>query len=437
MKKNNSHFDFYIKLIIVIGFTIIILSMNKCFMNIDDEVFREFFSDFTSFKHWLKDYYSVWSGRIITSALGCIFLRLPLTIYRVCNTLVYIVAITTIVYLVKIYENISKKEETLLLFSIFAISFLIDYNVLFPSIIWVTGSFIYLWPTAFMMVSLIPFIKLIKKVEIKKQYIYIIYILSSFIACFSEQTALVLLCFGGLTIAYSILNKEKPSKLLVIHYLIIIILSLIELLAPGNFARALSSTLRRYPTFYMLNFGDKLLEGIIVFQNQMLNMDTTLMICLTLLIAINSLINKKSNGIVKITSIISFIYYMLVCIGKNINLGEGILYNIPKFGIQYIYGVTIYIPILLFIINMILILISIVFETKNIKENLFTGIVYLASIASALSISFSPTIYASESRVFFVTDYLILILIGLFIAKIVTNYKINNKIGDNNYGRTN
>ena len=52
-------------------------------------------------------------------------------------------------------------------------------------------------------------------------------------------------------------------------------------------------------------------------------------------------------------------------------------------------------------------------------------ILYLAAICSALSISISPTIYASGPRVFFVTDILIVVAIGLILSELLRKWRIN------------
>lgn len=411
IKKN---INIYVKILIIMIFAIIIFNMNECHMYKDDEVYAKVFNNVSTFKTWAGEFYNTWSGRIVTSALSNIFLRMPLIIFKICNTAIYIMAI------IAIFKITKNNNANLLFASIFIISFLIDYQVIEQGMIWVVGSFNYLWPTAFMCVALIPFVKSINQSKENKLW-FIIYILADFVACFAEQTALVLLCFGIITILYKIINKQKIDKLLIVHITIIAILTIIELLAPGNFVRAQASTLRRYPTFDMLNIGDKVLQGIIVLANQMLGPDIKLMLILTFLIAIN-----KKN---KIISKIPFIYFLSSFIGTKMGIGEGYLYNLKLYGKEYIYGLTIYIPILIFIINLILITVLLFFISEESKNGIFTSIFFLASIGAVLSVSFSPTIYASGARIFFVTDFLLLIVIqSLVNILIVTNQKKLEKL---------
>ena len=50
---------------------------------------------------------------------------------------------------------------------------------------------------------------------------------------------------------------------------------------------------------------------------------------------------------------------------------------------------------------------------------MITSIIFTAGIASALSLSFSPTIYASGNRIFFVTDILLLIVIHIMESVVI------------------
>ena len=60
----------------------------------------------------------------------------------------------------------------------------------------------------------------------------------------------------------------------------------------------------------------------------------------------------------------------------------------------------------------------ILFSFSDVKTGILTALIFLGSIASSLSISVSPTIYASGSRVFFLMDSLFIVIIGIYIINI-------------------
>ena len=127
----------------------------------------------------------------------------------------------------------------------------------------------------------------------------------------------------------------------------------------------------------------------------------------------------QSHEFNKIFSVIPLIYFASSYICEKLGIGEGILYNLTYFGIEYIYGIKVYIPILIFAINMGLIVSLIIFSFDDIKTGILTALIFLGSIASSLSISFSPTIYASGSRIFFLMDAILIVVIGIFIINVL------------------
>ena len=401
----------YINIIIAIIFAIIIFIRNTCLKGNDDAVYEKVFNSFSTFKIWAKEFYFTWSGRIITSALSNIFLRMPLVIFRICNTAVYIIAITSIFFIIKEFSKINDIRECIVYFLLYICSFIIDDGVAEQSIIWVVGSFNYLWPTAFMFVSMIPFIKILNDKE-PKEISFVIFMLANIIACFAEQSALVLLTIGTLAIMNLLFTKKKIPKLLLMHYITIIVLTLIELLAPGNVVRSAASTLRRYPTFDMLSMLDRLLQGIIVLENQLLY-NEILPLILTILVAINGMLKTNKNIFIRLSYSIPFICILI---------GKYAFSNITLYGIEYIYGVKIYIPVLIF--TLIIVYVAyLLTQIFNMRKGILTSLFFLGGIASSLTLSFSPTIYASGPRIFFVMDLLFILVIGNLITEVLGEIK--------------
>lgn len=422
-KKKNR----YIKAVIIIIFAVIVfnISEKRIFMNMDDEVYKKVFYNFSTFKIWAWEFYNIWSGRIITSALSNLFLRMPIIVFKICNVIIYCIGVMAIFEIIKSIIKIENYiVEDLFLIELFMLTCIIPSDVINTGMMWVTGAFNYLWPTVFMFVALIPFIKRILNTSYKEsKLLFIIYILADLEACFAEQTVLVLLTLATITIIYMIVTKQKITKLLLLHYLIIVVFAIIELLAPGNSVRFTSSTLRRYPSFGMLSLGDKVVQGLILLANQIINNDNKLFVVLTLFIFIKNIKRNNVSKMFKIFSSIPFIYCLIFCIGIKTGIGEKILYNFTYFGMEYIYGIRIYIPILFFAVSMGLISALILFSFDDIKIGILTALIFLGGMASSLTISFSPTVYASGSRVFFLMDTLLVTVIGIFGADIC-NYII-------------
>lgn len=54
-------------------------------------------------------------------------------------------------------------------------------------------------------------------------------------------------------------------------------------------------------------------------------------------------------------------------------------------------------------------------------------LLYLAALASMYSISVSPTIFASGDRVFFMTDILLVLLVGLITKELILQTNVRNE----------
>lgn len=427
--KKTKLYSLLFKVIITTIFGIAMFCITEYIMTDDDTVYSKVFNSFETFVSWAWEFYNIWSGRVITSALSNIFLRMPLVVFRIFNIVVLITGIIAIYKIIKSFVKIDNIiVDNLIYISLFLLYFVIPEDVVQYSVKWVTGSFNYLWPAAFMFVAMIPFVKRFneEKDENEGNKFFIIYILSDFIACFAEQTTLVLLTIGTLVIGYSIIRKQRINKLLIAHYLIILILTTIELAAPGNFVRFEASTLRRFPTFNMLNVGDKLIQGIICLANQLLTNDNILMLILTVIIAITNLIKNKSV-VVKISSCIPAIYFLGIRICSKLGIGETIIYNLPFWGKEYIYGLKIFIPLIVFVIMLWLITELIASSFKDVKKGIATSIIFLGSIAASLTISFSPTIYVSGARTYFLGDLLFVLVIGIMLANLFEFRKVKKQ----------
>lgn len=123
--------------------------------------------------------------------------------------------------------------------------------------------------------------------------------------------------------------------------------------------------------------------------------------------------------------IIKFIEIQLNSHNINTDFFMFKLLNIQNLNILNYNEIKIFLPtsILLCVILIIPVIFILVFDKVEMKY--FSIILYLAAICSALSISISPTIYASGERVFFVTDILLIISSVLLLNEVLRKWKMN------------
>ena len=416
-------------LVQIIIFFCLMFNIGKVLLSTDDEIYRDAFNGLATFFPWTEEVFKLWSGRIPILALTNLFMHMPIIIFRICNAAVFTSIIISINIIINIInDGLTKKVRRRLLYVTFAMIFFVNIVVLSGGAFWLCGALNYLWPFAFMLISIIPFIAKLKNKELKGIY-YIFFILANIISCFSEQSGAILIAFGTITMLYCAYNKIKPGKLLIIHYLIIIIITIISLKAPGNEVRFYAEQTRWYPEFTMLSMEDKLLQGYINLAGHLLNYATLLCFILASTAAYLIIKNKNIRYYNKAISTLPVAYFGLKLITKYLHIEsiDNLLFAFNKYGFNNLYSLSENLKVFLSLIILGIIAAELIFIWKDKKDGIIAFILYCAGLCSAMAMSFSPTIYASGNRTFFATDFLIILLNTLLISEIFKNMK-NKKI---------
>jgi len=401
----------------------------------DDVVYKEAFHDIDSALEFSNSFLTKWGGRILIHLLLGVVLNQNIVVFKILNTLCILALVYIIVKIAKLlYSNVDKKEENKMIIFTTSLFVLLPIAVMSSSVFWISGAFNYLWPTLALGICLIPFIKVLMDKEIKP-YEYIIYILAVLLAASAEQTGAILICFGVIIIA---IKKFKVKKSLLIYYAFVLLLTVILLTVPGNKARLYAESLKYIPDFDMYSTFDKVFQGVVHTLRGLFIKENIIIIILFLLVGLNiynkyKKVDKKTTeerqntektiGYMKCIGIIPFIYVILLkllnsLVAKGFDYESalhGPLYNFNYYGEEILTNFYELIPIIIgvFILVLIAILIYKCFEDK--KKSIVYTLLYLAGIASSIVIGFSPTIYASGDRVYFVMNIMnIFVSVGLF-----------------------
>ncbi len=425
---------------LIIIFAICFFVLNKGLITLDDKIYQEAFNSIPTCIKWISEFYVQWSGRITLTALINVFVNLPTIMFKISNVIMFIITLLSIYKITTLLFDKWKKEyNNILLTIIFAITFFISIPVINSGALWVAGAMNYFWPVAMMLVAIIPFISELKNKQIGKQY-YIFAIIANIFAAFAEQTAAILVAFGFITILWCKVEKRKISKLLIAHYIIIVILSLINLLAPGNSARSYAEELKWYPSFSTLTLSDKLIQGYIQTAKHIINDSTILISIIALISSYFIIIDKKTKKINKVIALIPIAYVVIKIFPFNQILGRisgadidglinNIFFNFEKFSINTIYSSDVLKQLISSSVVLGIIAGQLIYVFKTKKTGIIVAILYLASICSALVMSFSPTLYVSGNRVFMTTDLILVLISSILSIKLFkTLDKKNSKL---------
>ena len=381
---------------------------------------------------YLKERYTGWTGRIVIESIMVPMFAYNIWIWRILNT------IMTIILALGIYKLIPDKytkqltsSKRLLIKSIICISiFSLPDDVFSSAISWITGSYNYLWTMACGILSILPFKYALFNEKFDKRW-YVLLVFTVILGCNMEQVSLVVLCFALITNIYVFIRDKKINVGLVIFNIFILINTAILFLAPGNYERANKEIISWFGQWDMISLPVKLMMGTNLFLEHIF--DKNIILLALLVILLNIAIWKKYKSIaIRLlafipmgTVIIKFIEIQLNSRNINTDFFMFKLLNIQNLNILNYNEIKIFLPtsILLCIILIIPVIFILVFDKIEMKY--FSIILYLAAICSALSISISPTIYASGERVFFVTDILLIISSVLLLNEVLRKWKMN------------
>ena len=381
---------------------------------------------------YLKERYTGWTGRIVIESIMVPMFAYNIWIWRILNT------IMTIILALGIYKLIPDKytkqltsSKKLLIKSIICISiFSLPDDVFSSAISWITGSYNYLWTMACGILSILPFKYALFNEKFDKRW-YVLLVFTVILGCNMEQVSLVVLCFALITNIYVFIRDKKINVDLVIFNIFILINTAILFLAPGNYERANKEIVNWFGQWDMISLPVKLMMGTNLFLEHIFDKNIILIALLVILLNIAIWKKYKSMAIRLLafipmgTVIIKFIEIQLNSHNINTDFFMFKLLNIQNLNILNYNEIKIFLPtsILLCVILIIPVIFILVFDKIEMKY--FSIILYLAAICSALSISISPTIYASGERVFFVTDILLIISSVLLLNEVLRKWKMN------------
>lgn len=426
--------------VLIVLFFIDFYLLNRGLTALDDIVYQNAFYDFPTCLNWISEFYQAWSGRITLSILINIFMNLPMQIFKITNSFVFIMIVVTSYKIITILKDDWKSSmKNILLVILFCSIFFISIPVMNSGGLWLAGAMNYLWPFAGMLIAMIPFIKELKGKSFSKKN-YILFILASFLGGFAEQTSAILVSFGLITIIWLKLEKKKISKLLMLHYIIIVVLTLVNLFAPGNTARTFAEEIKWYPSYGMLSISDKLVQGYIQVANHLINHTTLLFSIVAVLSSYFILTNQKIKKINKYIAILPILYVVLRVFPFNTLLGrivpgidiDGILYNtlfsFERFNIETFNSHTVLLQLISSSTIIGIIAGQFIYLFKDKKTGIIIAILYCASICSALALSFSPSIYASGNRIYLATDFLLVMLSSFLWIELLQKLRNNGNI---------
>lgn len=358
------------------------------------------------------------NGRYFVSIVMTYVMDKDIWIWRILNTLMLFILTFFSAKIVQLCYGLKREQFHVVLYIIFALLCFMPADVWNWSVTWVTGSFNYLWPLAAFVIVMYYILNSYLNNKQIKWYEFMFLIPITMYATSTEQPALVFLTMVLIFTIYSAIKNKYIDKYVILLFLVGIISTYFLFTSPSMEKRYLKEITRWYPMFNELSLWTKSVLGYsytVIYALLLHNYATTIFLCFMLYLLIKTYRNKIYNIITIVLLLYPLFYYVLGQIESSIR--TSIIYNAARYGasVRFNYVDEPYISV---IIGTIVLLLLIFFVLKikwsSFERKWFAVLLFSASIVSSFILSYSPTIFASHARIFFV-PYILWILFTLFL----------------------
>ncbi|WP_057874302.1 DUF6056 family protein [Loigolactobacillus rennini] len=374
----------------------------------DDGIYKSKMGSISINKYVISRY-TTWSARILPDFVLYYIFHLPVAIFHLLN-------LGFITLLSFALLRITQQPITWQRMCLFPLLLgYVNFSVIQNGFLWLTGSANYLWPAALGACALIPFADSYFKDKTSKHDWFFL-IPGLLFSLSNEQFIASAVGIGLIYIATMFWQHRKPAWIPSLNTLFFIIGSAVMYLAPGNAVRMEAEIKNRFPDFNQLSLLSHFRIGISWLFTAISQNFLWLLVLLAIL-AFALLKNNQTRVIFSLGYLISLAGYLVQPeIFTNFNfINKVILTASIK---NFVQGITVYALFSLFLIlllwNMMLV----------VDQPIFLLLCCLAALLSSMIMWFSPTIYASGTRVL-VCPAIFLLVVALVLLKQVLHQYSN------------
>lgn len=380
-----------------------------------DDAFFYQYTHQMGFFEYLSWRYETWVGRMSGEAMVYIAFSLGIWFWRFCNALMLVLLPCGVLKLAKKAAGI-RTENFLFGASAATVScyFLMAVMTVGYAAVWINGSIFYTWSFTCGVWALVPVADLVFDTGESDSRHFLYSIPCAVLASMSiEQMAAVLLTFELLAVLVVILRKYEKRRiiLLIIQTVVTVVAFVILFLAPGNDIRVVSEVQNWMPQYEDLSFGEHLFITVQWLVSSFAN-ENRLFLGGIWLAGILHVVCKNerkpsevalaaATGVFAVTALLPFFGVKLFSdCGLHIADITVRLEQVPQAGDMQPanwFAMCWWIVAMLF---------TCIFVWIVSGHRVVLVLAWLGGIASEAIMHFSPTIYASGARVYYLTDWM-------------------------------
>ena len=364
---------------------------------------------------WLRERYLTVSGRTVSELLLMIFLKINPIFWKAFSTAAFIYIVWFLQKICTVFSGALTQKQK----NIFCclVPYLVFIGALNSGAFWFAGSFTYLFPFVAFLLSVTPLTFEFFEIKYNK-LLNITAVFAALLACSQEQTtALTLAFFAVLLIANGIKKNVQISHL---TPLVTAVAGAVWLFASPGMRGRLAMEGSAFTRFEDMKFFEKILCGFANYfgYSFFMSVIVTGFFAVLIFFTVNSLYDNKA---IKAFAKFFIAFFALVAAGINalyIAVSRAIpdkgferLFKSGEYDFLNIVALAFGFALLAAFAAMLLLIIK-----KDKKLGFTAAVLFAASVASAVVLGFSSSIYASGQRVFFFTDILTLFACAVLIS---------------------
>lgn len=394
----------------------------------DDAYFYQYTHEMDLFSY-LSWRYDTWVGRLAAEAMVYLTFHLGLWFWRIVNALMLVLLPIGLKRLAGKVAGISAKDMNQdVAASVTSVMgyFLMGAMTLGYAAIWINGSIFYTWTFTCGIWAMMPLADLVFRRE-TEWWKFLYSVPCAVIASMSiEQMGAVLLTLQVLGIAYCEIKYRKVNPALVVQTLLTIAAFVILFIAPGNDIRVATEIDTWLPQYEEMNFGTHLFITVQWLLSSFANENKMFLcgiwlICTIILVQRNGKTGKEKRWIILAAVFVLVSLLPLVGVTAFSDMGMNISDVTVRIERVPMASDLTAINSIALLWWMAALIFTFVLLWKVTRRNITMLLVYLAGIASEAIMFFSPTMYASGARVFYLTDLLYLFIMLTLIFKMEEN----------------
>jgi hypothetical protein len=371
------------------------------------------------------DHYKTWSSRIIIE-LFLMFFSNHFALWKIINS--FVMLGTVLLLCLYIFDKI-RVNHLLIVFAVYCFTPL----TIMGETGWIATTLNYHWPVTFSLWAFLPFYQRLKDRPINVKSYRLIIPLLIFAANQEQVNACYFVLTGLLSIVLWVQGRYNVK--LMILSIISFIEILITLIAPGNAARSISETTRWFPQYKDFNLINKLDLGISSF-GKVFFLDTNLIFLFLFALVFFLSYKKYQRYSLKVAAGIPLFLNLIIYIGNTMqrsytNIGEkssrrAMIWSssnlnevFSKMGTKLsLTHPETWVPTLLIVALLACFIIGLYGSFASSRQGKFAVLLLLMGFCSRVLMGFSPTVWASGLRTYYIIYIVVVILILLLLKEL-------------------